>query len=114
MQPQLSSAKQSLGAILGAIRRMDGSGCRNGMLYKGLVLLFALVLSLSMAAWLKSRQELQAVTAANGSLRKTLGDLTIAIAEKDREIDRLTQSDCEVQKKPQVGRRSVPRRGDRL
>lgn len=36
------------------------------------------------------RRELQAVTAANVFLKKTLGEMTITITAKDREIDRLT------------------------
>jgi hypothetical protein len=58
----------------------------------------AIVISLALipcvATWWKARQELQAVTTANASLRKTLGELTVAITEKDREIDRLTQANC--------------------
>jgi hypothetical protein len=49
------------------------------------------MLSVSTVAWWKNRQELQAIAAANDSLRKTLGDLTHAITEKDREIDRLAR-----------------------
>ncbi|MGD1096320.1 MAG: hypothetical protein ABSB35_30555 [Bryobacteraceae bacterium] len=62
--------------------------------YTGLILLFSLALSISTVGWLKGRQELEAVTVANETLRKTLGDMTVAIAQKDREIDRLTQSAC--------------------
>jgi hypothetical protein len=81
--------------------------------YTGLILLFCVALSLSMAGWLKGRQELQAVTVANDSLRKTLGDLTIAIVNKDREIDRLTQSGCNAEEKSGVGAGPAPRRADR-
>ena len=66
-----------------------------GAFYRGLVLFFALALSLSVANWLRVRQELQAVTVANEFLRKTLGDLTVAIAEKEREIDRLAGAPCD-------------------
>ena len=75
-----------------------------GIFYKGLILFFSLALSLSVAAWLRSRQGLKVESAANESLRKTLGEMTIAIAAKDRQIDRLAQDPCE----------SSPRKGDGL
>jgi hypothetical protein len=40
------------------------------------------------------RRELQTVTAANIFLKKTLGDMTIAITAKDGEIDRLEHTPC--------------------
>jgi hypothetical protein len=70
----------------------------SGIFYKGLILFFSLALSLSVATWSRARRELQAVTAANEFLRKTLGDLTIAIAEKDRELDRLAGFPCDGEK----------------
>jgi hypothetical protein len=85
----------------------------SGRFYKGLVVFFSLALSFSVAAWLKARQEVQAVTIANVSLRKTLGGLTIAIVAKDREIDRMAQSPCEVGGKSQVGSGSERRQADR-
>ena len=42
------------------------------------------------------RRQLHTVTEANGFLRETLGDITIAIAKKDLEIDRLQMS-CRAQ-----------------
>jgi hypothetical protein len=63
----------------------------SGVFYKGLILLFSLTLCVSVVAWSRSRQELQEVNVANVSLRKTLGELTIAIVAKDREIDRMAQ-----------------------
>jgi putative cell wall-binding protein len=75
--------------------------------YKGLIVCFALALSISVPTWLRDRQELQVVTAANKSLRKTLGDMTIVIAEKDREVDRLMQSPC-AEGHSQIGPESVP------
>ena len=63
-------------------------------IYKGAILFLSVALCFSVANWVRARQELQAVTAANESLRKTLGKLIIAIGEKDREIDRLTGSPC--------------------
>jgi hypothetical protein len=86
----------------------------SGIFYKGLVVLFSLALSFSVATWLRARQELQAVTVANVSLRKTLGDLTIAMAEKDREIDRMAQSPCDAGEQSQSGPGSAPRRGTNL
>lgn len=65
--------------------------------HKGLIVILGLALSLSLATWWRTRQELQAVTAANRFLRKTLGALTIAIVEKDRELDRFEQSPCDIQ-----------------
>jgi hypothetical protein len=66
------------------------------------MLLLSLALCLSVATWFRGRQELQAVTAANESVRKTLGDMTIALADKDKEIDRLSESPCSTGEKPQV------------
>jgi len=81
-----------------------------GIFHKGLMLFFGLALCFSMAAWLRVRQELQVVTAANESLRKTLGDLTVAITGKDREINRLAQSPCGAGENLQVERGSAARR----
>ena len=44
---------------------------------------------------------MQTVTAANESVRKTLGELTVAITEKDREIDRLAKSPCNTDERSQ-------------
>jgi hypothetical protein len=49
------------------------------------------------------RRELQAVTAANQFLKKTLGDMTIAITAKDREIDRLENTPCNGQPNARPG-----------
>jgi hypothetical protein len=68
-------------------------------LYKSLALFISLALCMSVATWLRSWRELQAETAANVLLRKTLGELTVAIAAKDREIDRMTKSSCDSNKK---------------
>ena len=40
------------------------------------------------------RQELHTITDANSVLRETLGNLTIAITDKDKQIDRLLGSSC--------------------
>ena len=63
---------------------------------RALVLVFALAMTIAAAGWWSGRRELQAMTAANDFLRKTLGDMTVTIAAKDREIDRLQQTPCEV------------------
>jgi hypothetical protein len=42
----------------------------------------------------RDRQELQRMNAANAFLRKTLGEMTIALSAKDKEIDRLEQTAC--------------------
>jgi hypothetical protein len=75
--------------------------------YKGLIVCFALALSISVPTWLRDRRELQVVTAANKSLRATLGDMTVAMAEKDREVTRLTQFVCG-EGNSQTGPGSVP------
>lgn len=45
------------------------------------------------------RRELLKLTDANEFLKKTLGDMTIALAAKDKEIDRLQHSACAGQEK---------------
>ena len=80
------------------------------MLSKTLILALAVALSLSLANWLKTRQELQEVNAANDSLRKTLGQMAIAIAQKEREINRLVALPCDPQAKPQPGSVAVTAR----
>jgi hypothetical protein len=62
---------------------------------KGVMLFSSVALCFSVENWLRARQELRVVTAANESLRKTLGNLIVAMGEKDREIDRLAGSPCE-------------------
>jgi hypothetical protein len=66
----------------------------SGILYKASMLLLGLALIVVAVTWWKARQELRVVTEANVFVRKTLGDLTLAIAEKDRELDRLAKSPC--------------------
>jgi hypothetical protein len=51
-----------------------------------------LILSL-MSSW-RDRQELQKVTAANSILRENLGEMSIALAAKDKEIDRVQHLPC--------------------
>jgi hypothetical protein len=69
----------------------------------------ALICSLAAVCW-KTRGDLQAasrellaVTTANDSLRKTLGDMTVAITAKDKEIDRLAHAGCDGQEKARPG-----------
>ena len=81
-------------------------------LQKGVIPLAGLALILSLAVWRNARQdaqtarrELLALTTANEFLRKTLADMTVAMATKDREIDRLERRACDGQEK---GRRLTP------
>ena len=78
----------------------------------GLILILGTALILSLIGSWRDRQELQKVTAANDFLRKSLGEMTIAITAKDREIDRLEQAACGGQEKarPEVHRPSSPGR----
>jgi hypothetical protein len=41
-----------------------------------------------------TREELHSVVSMNMSLRTTLGDMAKAIAEKDRQLDRLSRPTC--------------------
>jgi len=66
----------------------------SGIFHKGLILTLSVGLSLALATWSRARQELRAVTVANEGLRKTLGEMTVAITEKERQIDRLSQMPC--------------------
>ena len=45
------------------------------------------------------RRELLLVTKANELLKKTLGDMTVVITAKEREIDRLRDSHCDGQER---------------
>jgi hypothetical protein len=58
-----------------------------------LILVMGTGLILSVISSWRDRQELQKITAANDFLRKNLGEMTIAISSKDKEIDRL-QAAC--------------------
>ncbi|MGA2882951.1 MAG: hypothetical protein ABSG13_28725 [Bryobacteraceae bacterium] len=72
-------------------------------LLKASIALLSLALTASVGTWWSARQELQIVTAANASVRRTLGELMLAITEKDREIDRLTKSPCNAGERSQLG-----------
>ena len=70
----------------------------------GLSLIFCVVVSLRDGRELLAvRRELLSVTKANELLKKTLGDMTVAITAKDREIDRLRDSGCDVRKRTRPG-----------
>jgi len=71
---------------------------------KAPVLLASVALIVSVAVCVQSRRQLlevqrqlQGVTAANEFLKKTLGEMTLSIAAKDRQIDRLEHAGCEGQ-----------------
>jgi hypothetical protein len=70
----------------------------------GLMAIAGAALIFSSACYFRARWELQAarrellaVTTANEFLKRTLGDLTVAINAKDREIDRLETAGCDGQ-----------------
>ena len=67
-----------------------------------LTVILGVALIVSLALWRKSQrqfqQELHAVNDANVVLRDTLGQLTIAITNKDKQIDHLYSS-CSAQEK---------------
>jgi hypothetical protein len=58
-----------------------------------------------------ARQELRSVAEANEFLKKTLGEMTVAIASKDREIDRLEQAGCDGQPKAPPAAHAAPHPG---
>ena len=82
---------------------------------RGLALAAGLLLLVSLALWWQSRRELdsvrrelRAVSAANEFLKRTLGDMTIAMTGKDREIDRLERAPCGGQEQARPGSESSP------
>jgi hypothetical protein len=81
----------------------------SSIFYRALMLFLGLAVILAVGTWWRARQELRIVTEANASVRKTLGDLTVAITEKDREIDRLTRSPCNTGETSQLRSRPVTR-----
>ena len=81
--------------------------------YKILVLIGGLAL-ISLAFSWNARRELQsarrdlaAVTTANEFLKRTLGDMTVAITAKDREIERLKQTACDTREKDRNGKNRI-------
>jgi hypothetical protein len=72
-----------------------------------LILVFGSALILSMISAYRDRLELQKITAANDFLRKQLGEMTIALTSKEKEIDRLEQSQCLPARPPEGGRKAA-------
>ena len=72
-----------------------------GVVYKGLLFVVSVALVISLAVVLRFREQLLTATRANKLLRQTLGSMTVAITEKDRQIGRLEQSPCATQQKSQ-------------
>jgi Tfp pilus assembly protein FimV len=52
-------------------------------------LIFITLLGAAAGAWLAARHQLEESNSANTDLRKALGEMAVALAQKDREIDRL-------------------------
>jgi hypothetical protein len=75
-----------------------------------LTVFLGLALALSLTTLRKTQRELQQqlhiVTDANGVLRETLGNLTVAITQKDEEIDRL-HSSCGTQEEGRSNSRPI-------
>jgi len=84
----------------------------NRRLHTALTVTLSMGLLVSLIIWQKTQRELQqqlrAVTDANGVLRGTLGDLTVVIAEKDKEIDRLFSA-CGRQESARPDSQPLPR-----
>jgi hypothetical protein len=70
------------------------------VLHITLTLILGVALIVSLKAWSNARKELQTVVHANNFLRQTLGDMTVMITGKDKEIDRLSQFTCDCLDKP--------------
>lgn len=104
MQPDLSAPKLPLANLWEAIRH--GGRLANFVL-AGLVLMLTAALSTEIIRGSNDRSEMQAITAANKSLRNTLGELTAAIAEKDREMDRLEEAACRAATPPPQTKRAA-------
>src|SRR6202021_2060130 len=58
----------------------------SGVIYKVLILVLSLALGISVTTSVRTRQEMQAMTASNETLRKTLGDMSIAITDREKDI----------------------------
>jgi hypothetical protein len=76
---------------------------RLNKLHRTLIVILGVALMVSFTLGWKTyrdmHRELYAVTDANRILRNTVGELTIAITARDKEIDRLSSSSCEAQGK---------------
>ncbi len=82
---------------------------------KAPVLLAGVALMVAVAVCVESRRQLldvqrqlQGVTAANEFLKKTLGEMTVSIAAKDRQIDRLEHAGCDGQGQTPPANPSLP------
>ena len=65
-----------------------------GIFYKTLIVLISLGGSVMAVKWSTDKHELRAETAANVTLRELLDEMVIGMTEKQRQIDRLSQSPC--------------------
>ena len=67
-------------------------------IHAAVTLILALALLSSLIVWRKTqrdlREQLNIVSDANNALRESLGELTVAGTDKDKEIDRLLQMPC--------------------
>ena len=72
-----------------------------------LILVFGSALILAMISAYRDRLELQKITAANDFLRKQLGEMTIELTSKEKEIDRLEQSQCPPARPPEGERKGA-------
>jgi hypothetical protein len=83
----------------------------SGTFYKTGLVVVSLALAFSVVAGLRSgqesRQQVDRVTAANQFLRKTLGEMTIALTQKEKEIDRIQRSPCSALEKSRDGANSL-------
>jgi hypothetical protein len=68
---------------------------RNKLLYIGLTSALALALAFSLATYWRASHALRTATSANEFLKKTVGEMAVAISAKDREIDRLIKVPCQ-------------------
>lgn len=100
MESQTLSAQSS--PVSRGLLQAGASAAMTRWLLIVLLAMFAVAFSSTVSSW-KDRQEMRATMDANISLRKTLGDLTHAITQKDREIDRLSRP-CYPDEKPRIDR----------
>jgi len=81
----------------GAVQQPGGGEWRTNLLWKLAVLMLVVAAGLGVTRALNAERELEAVNAANVSLRQTLTEMTVAITEKDRELGRLQEAYCGLQ-----------------
>jgi hypothetical protein len=74
---------------------------RNKLLYIGAICVLGLALTFSLVTYMGARRNLRMVTSANKFLKKTVGEMAVAISAKDREINRLTELPCSSKTEPQ-------------